>query len=104
MPRPHRATLSERVKEMPAKAVQRAEAGDRPLIIKGKVLHIPLLMWAGLAIIVLLGVKLFGLRKSALFASLSLAPVAALWLLPLPSLVYSQPWPSPQPTDNVGWM
>jgi uncharacterized membrane protein len=103
-PRPRRKTLSERAQEIHAKAVQHAEQGDPPPIIKDTILGIPPLMWIGLAIIGLLSVELFGLHTFAKIAAFGLAPIAALWLLPIPSVAYSEPGPPPQPADNVGWM
>ncbi|BEI80276.1 hypothetical protein CcaverHIS002_0108050 [Cutaneotrichosporon cavernicola] len=95
---PLRSNLS--AKEIHTKAVHHVEASEPSLTILG----ITPLMWAGLAIFFLLGIKLLGWHKFSLIAACGLAPVAALWLLPLPSFSHNEPSLPPQPADNVGWI
>ncbi|CAK9786018.1 hypothetical protein CC85DRAFT_285706 [Cutaneotrichosporon oleaginosum] len=102
--RPQRLTLRERAEEIQSKALLYAEQGDPPPIIKDTILGISPLMCVGLAVIVLLSVHLFGWYAFAQIAAFGLAPVVALWLLPLPTAAKREPAPAPQPADNVGWI
>ncbi|BEJ11357.1 hypothetical protein CspHIS471_0107790 [Cutaneotrichosporon sp. HIS471] len=91
-------------KEIHTKAVHHVEASEPSLTTQHMILGITPLMWAGLVILPLLGIKLFGWHKFSLIAACGLAPVAALWLLPLPSFTHSETRLPPQPADNVGWI
>lgn len=101
--RAQRATLRETTRAKHEKAAQHAEIGKALPIVRD-VLGTPPMLWAGLALIALLLIQLFGFKLFVKTAGFALALVAALWLLPLPSSFTSQPSPPPEFADNVGWM
>lgn len=100
----HRATLGEKTKAIHEMAVQQPAKGAAPPIIQNAVLGMTPMMWGAIGIVVLLSLPLFGVNLFLKVIAFALAPVIALWVLPLPSVAESERNPPPQPADNVGWM